>query len=95
MDETPAFDTDLRDVARNAWSFGLAAVLLAMIAPCASYMTLLAALPLGLVAMSRARIVLAAPNVDSTSEVYARTAQITGLSAAVFSVRRLCLYGDD
>lgn len=84
MDETPV-DQELRDIARNAWSFGLAAVLLAMVAPCGSYMTLLAALPLGLLAMSRARGVLAAPNLDPTTEIYARTGQITGLSAAIWS----------
>ncbi len=85
MEETQPFDAELRDIARNAWSFGLLAVVLAMVAPCGSYLTLLAALPLGLVAMSRARAVLSAPNLDPTTEVYARTGQITGLSAAIWS----------
>lgn len=93
MDQTQPFDTDLRDTARNAWSFGLLAIVLAMIAPCGSYMTLLAALPLGLVAMSRARLVLAAPNLDPTTEVYARTGQIAGLSAAVWSIVVLVVVG--
>ena len=82
----PAVDPDLRDTARNAWTFGVVAVVLATVAPCASYVTVAAALPLGLLAMSRARTVLASPNVDEATTIYARTGQILGLGAAAWSV---------
>ncbi|MEZ4236076.1 MAG: hypothetical protein R3F59_07925 [Myxococcota bacterium] len=78
------FDQALRDKARNSWTFGIAAVILAMLA-CGSYITVLIALPLGIMATSNARAVLASPDLDGVSEVYARTGQITGLAAALWS----------
>lgn len=75
----------LTDDARSAWVFGLAAVILALVSPCASSMPLLVALPLALVASTKARAVLASPDLDATTEVYGRTAQILGLATAVWS----------
>lgn len=81
-----AVDPTLRETARTAWTFGLLAMGLAMLTPCSSYMTTLIALPLGMVAMSRAKVVLesGAP-LDEATELYAKTGRITGLSAALFS----------
>ncbi|MEQ1500740.1 MAG: hypothetical protein ABMB14_00850 [Myxococcota bacterium] len=89
MDE--AFDQKLRNEARAAWTLGLAAVLLAMVAPCGSCVTLVASLPLGLMATTKARTVLAATNLDAASEAYARTAQITGIASAVWASMILLL----
>jgi hypothetical protein len=85
------FDAEIRSAARTSWTLGLAAVLLAMLAPCGSYVTLLLALPLGLMATSKARAALGTPNLDPTSEVYARTGQITGLAAASWAALMLLL----
>jgi hypothetical protein len=78
-------DPALRDKARTAWTLGLAAIILAMLACGSSYVTLLPALPLGLLASSNARAVLGHPDLDAVSEVYARTGQITGLAAALWA----------
>lgn len=86
MDQADAGDRSLLEDARNAWAFGLAAMGLAMVAPCGSYVTLLAALPLGIVAMSRAkRILEGGVAIDGATEAYARTARLTGLMAAIWS----------
>lgn len=82
MDHTA--DVALRDDARAAWGFGIAAILLAMVAPCMTYVTAMIALPLGLIAMSKAKAVLA-QGPDEATEVYARTGQILGVTAAVWS----------
>src|SRR5262245_18297637 len=79
------FDAQLRETARPSWVLGLSAVLLSMVASCGPCVVPLAALPLGLMATSRARAVLAAPNLDAASEAYARTGQITGVAAAAWS----------
>lgn len=77
----------LREEARSAWGFGLAAMGLAMVAPCGSYITLLAALPLGIIAMSRAKRILegGGTDLDAATQVYAETARLTGLMAAIWS----------
>jgi hypothetical protein len=77
----------LREEARSAWGFGIAAMGLAMVAPCGSYITLLAALPLGIIAMTRAKRILegAGGELDAASQVYAETARLTGLMAAIWS----------
>ena len=79
-----SFDKALRDKGRTSWTLGIAALVLAMLA-CGSYVTLLLALPLGMLAASQARAVLADPALDATTEVYARTGQITGIIAALWS----------
>jgi hypothetical protein len=81
-----------RDDARTAWGFGIAAVLLAMVAPCMSYMPALIAVPLGLVAMSKAKQVLA-EQADEATEAYARTGQILGIAGAVWSTVLLLFIG--
>ncbi|MEN0063810.1 MAG: hypothetical protein AAGA48_16785 [Myxococcota bacterium] len=75
-----------RDRAREAWGLGLAAIVLSVFASCAP-ISLLAALPLGWIAMSRARAILQ-NEPDGITEVYARTARITGTVALVWS----CFY---
>ncbi len=78
----------LQQDARQAWGFGLVSVLLCIVAPCSSYMTLLLALPLGGVAwLSGRRILASSP--DEVTEVYARTAQITGMISLIFSTLML------
>lgn len=74
----------LRQDARTAWSFGLAAVVLCIVAPCSSCMSLVMALPLGGMALAMGRRILQ-HTPDEATEVYARTAQITGLIAVGFS----------
>lgn len=82
----PAVDPALRETAQSAWTFGLLALGLAMLAPCSSQMTLLAALPLGLVAVNRARAILESPTaVDEATQVYAQTGRVAGLGAAIYS----------
>ncbi len=76
-------DPGLREAARNAWTFGLLAIGLTVLIPCSSYVSVLAALPLGLIAVQRARAVLEADRpVDEATEVYARTGRILGLMSA-------------
>jgi hypothetical protein len=84
--------SSLRDDARTAWGFGIAAVLLSMVAPCMSYMPALIAVPLGLVAMRKAQGVLASAP-DEATEVYARTGQILGIVGAVWSAILLLFLG--
>lgn len=88
-----ASEPDLKDLARTAWTLGLVAVGLAMVAPCTSYLTAFGALPLGLMALARARRVTEAGGGDEATGVYARTAQITGLIAAVWSGLLLLFLG--
>jgi hypothetical protein len=79
-------DSSLLEDARSAWAFGLAAMGLAMVAPCGSYVTLLASLPLGIIAMNQAkRILEGGVKIDGATEAYARTARLTGLMAAIWS----------
>lgn len=88
----PEVDAGLREIARNAWTFGLLAIGMAVMIPCTSYLSALAALPLGLVAVGRARGVLEAERkVDEATEVYARTGRILGLMAAGVSGTFLAL----
>ncbi len=87
-----ADSSTLRDDARTAWGFGIAAILLAMVAPCMTYITAIVALPLGLVAMSKARGVLA-QGPDEATEVYARTGQILGVVAAIWSAVLILIVG--
>jgi hypothetical protein len=87
-----AVDEENQNQARQAWTFGLAAILLCVVAPCASQMTLILALPLGWIAFAKARRVLAdGPSLDEATEVYARTGQITGLVALAWSVFMLLM----
>lgn len=88
-----ATESDLREQARTAWTLGLVAMGLAMVAPCGSYLTLLGALPLGLMAMSRARRVLDHGSLDEGTEVYAKTGQITGLISAIWAGILLLIVG--
>jgi len=82
--EIPGGDLADRDRAREAWSFGLIAIILVALDGCSGGMTWLAALPLGWIAMTRARRILA-KRPDGITELYARTAQITGMGAAIIS----------
>ena len=77
-------EESVRQKARTAWSLGLVAIILCVVAPCAGYISLLAALPLGWIAMAQARRVLE-DGPDEASEAYARTAQITGVTSLVWS----------
>lgn len=96
----PQVSSEIRQKAESAWSFGIAAMGLAMIAPCGSYVTLLAALPLGILAMTRARDLLEGTTpLDEGSEITARHARLTGLLAALWSgvliallLAVICLY---
>lgn len=83
--------TSLRETARMAWTLGLVAIILATISSCSSGMTLLGALPLGIMATLRARTVLGDPDLDPVSEIYAKTANITGLVATIYSIMYLTL----
>jgi hypothetical protein len=83
----------LKETARTAWTLGLVAIILAVCGSCSSGMTLLGALPLGLMATMRARTVLGAHDLDPVSEVYAKTANITGLVALLFSVVYITVIG--
>jgi hypothetical protein len=81
--ETREVDPALRETARNAWTFGLLAIGLTVLIPCSSYITALVALPLGMVAVARARAVLDGDRkVDEATEIYARTGRILGLMSA-------------
>jgi len=73
-----------RDRSREAWSMGIGALVLTALQACAP-ITAFAAVPLGWIAMSRARTLLADPEIEGITEVYARTAQITGTIALVVS----------
>lgn len=77
-------DDTLREQAKTAWSMALTATVLAMLSPCMGYVSLFAALPLGLVALSRSRRILETGS-DEATEVYARTARTLGIAAAAFS----------
>lgn len=76
----------LRDTARTSWTLGIIAVILAMLSPCSYYALLLAALPLGILATMRGREVLASPERDEVSEIYAKTGNIVGLAATIYSL---------
>ena len=92
MHEDAPTSHELHEQARSAWIFGLTAKALAMVA-CGSYVTLLAALPLGLLAMSRARALLEGPHaLDPAVDVYARTAKVSGLMAALWSGLLIALF---
>ena len=73
-----------REQARAAWNMALTASVLTMVSPCLSYVTLFAALPLALVALSRGRRILES-GPDEVTEVYARTARTLGIASAAFS----------
>lgn len=76
----------MREAARNAWTFGLLAAGMAVLMPCSSNLTALAALPLGIIAAQRARAVLEGDRaLDEATEVYARTGRILGLMSAAVS----------
>lgn len=81
----------MKDEARTAWTLGLVAIILAVFSSCSSGMTLLGALPLGIMATMRARTILGAHEIDAVSEVYAKTANITGLIATIYSLIYLTL----
>jgi hypothetical protein len=83
----------LKETARTAWTLGLVAIILAVCASCSSGMTAIGALPLGLMATMRARTVLASADLDPVSEVYAKTANITGLVALLFSLLYITVIG--
>ena len=74
---------DLREQARSAWIMALVAIVLGLVNPCLSGVTLFATLPFGLVALSRARRVLSA-DPDEATAVYARTARILGIASAIY-----------
>ncbi len=90
----PPADPSLRETARSAWTFGLIAVGLALLIPCSSWISALGALPMGLVAVGRARQVLDGErSVDEVTEVYAHTGRLLGLmSAAVSGLFLLVLF---
>lgn len=65
-------------------TFGTVSVVLCLLLPCASCFALMAALPLGVVAIQMARGVLAA-GPDEVAEVQARHGMTTGTIAVVYS----------
>lgn len=74
-----------REQAREAWSFGIAALALTSVTGCGGFpMTSLVALPLGWIAMTRGRRLLA-QRPEPVLEIYARTARVTGLIAVVIN----------
>ena len=83
--------TSLREKARMSSTFGLIAVVLCLMAPCASCMTLIAAFPLGLVAVQYGRTVLAS-HPDEVAEVQARHGIATGGAALAYSGLLLGLF---
>jgi hypothetical protein len=93
-EQRTSVDPALRETARNAWTFGLLAIGLTVLIPCTSYLSILAALPLGLIALARARAVLDGERVmDEATEVYARTGRVLGLMASSVSGLFLVLVG--
>ncbi|MCB9684938.1 MAG: hypothetical protein H6738_15530 [Alphaproteobacteria bacterium] len=92
--EAVAVDHDLRELARSAWTFGLLSMGMSMLTMCSSGMTALMGLPLGLIAMARARAVLeSSVPLDEATELYAKTGRIAGLSGALFSGLYIVLVG--
>ncbi len=87
----PESSDTLREQARVAWTMALTASILTMVSPCLTYVTLFAALPLALVALSRGRRILEA-GPDEVTEVYAKTARTLGIASASFSAFFLVLF---
>ena len=83
--------TEDRDRARNAWTLGLIAIMVIVLDGCIGPVALLLSLSLGWLAMTRARGILA-EQPDGITEVYARTAQITGVASVVVSGMWLILW---
>lgn len=90
--DEPAFDAgfDPREKARMASTFGVISVVLCLATPCASCFSLMAALPMGLVAIQQARAVQAVSS-DEVALVQARHGQITGMISVIYSAILLTL----
>jgi hypothetical protein len=80
----PESGSDTVEQARLAWIMALTAGVLTMSSPCLSFPPLFAALPLAVMALLRARRILAT-SPDGVIEVYARTAWILGIASLVVS----------
>ena len=76
---------DLRSRARTANTLGLISVILCLVAPCSSCMTLLGALPMSLITVHYSRTVLA-DEPDEVAAAYARTGMATGVISLIYSV---------
>ena len=76
--------SDLRGRAQTANTLGLISVILCLVAPCASCLTILFALPLSMVCIHSARTVLA-EDPDEATTVYARTGLVLGVVSLVYS----------
>ena len=76
---------DVRARARTANTLGLISLILCLVAPCSSCMTLLGALPMSLITVHYSRTVLA-DDPDEVATAYARTGMATGVISLIYSL---------
>jgi hypothetical protein len=78
--------TRVKGTARMAWILGTVAIALALVGPCMSYVPMMMAIPLAVVAIAQARGALRSSAIDEAGQVYGQTATVNAIMALSWSI---------